>query len=45
MDSVSVNQFKNNLKACMEQTVNTHTPLKLTRRAGEAFVVVSADDW
>jgi antitoxin YefM len=44
MDSVSVNQFRDNLKACIEQTVNTHTPLKVTRRAGEAFVVVSAND-
>lgn len=44
MDSVSVNQFRDNLKACIEQSVNTHTPLKVTHRAGEAFVVVSADD-
>jgi antitoxin YefM len=45
MDSVSVNQFRDNLKACIEQTVNTHTPQKVTRRAGEVFVVVSANDW
>lgn len=44
IDSVSVNQFRDNLKACIEQSVNAHTPLKVTRRAGEAFVVVSADD-
>lgn len=45
MDSISVNQFRDNLKTFVEQVVNNHTPIKVTRRAGEAFVVVSADDW
>ena len=45
MDTVSVNQFRDKLKAFVEQVVNNHTPLKVTRRAGEAFVIVSADDW
>jgi antitoxin YefM len=45
MDTVSVNQFRDNLKAFVEQAVSTHTPIKVTRRAGEAFVVMSADDW
>lgn len=45
MDSISVNQFRDNLKTFVEQAVNTHTPIKVTRRTGEAFVVMSADDW
>jgi len=45
MDTVSVNQFRENLKTYVEQVVNDHEPLKVTRRAGEAFVVMSADDW
>ena len=45
MDTVSVNKFRDNLKALIEQVVSTHEPLKVTRRAGEAFVVISADDW
>ena len=45
MDTVSVNQFRDNLKTFVEQVVSNHTPIKVTRRAGEAFVVVSADDW
>lgn len=45
MDSVSVNRFRDNLKAFVEQAVSNHTPLKVTRRSGEAFVVMSADDW
>src|SRR5690625_7933200 len=45
MDSVSVNRFRDNLKAFVEQAISSHTPLKVTRRTGEAFVVMSADDW
>lgn len=45
MDTVSVNQFRDNLKTFVEQVVNNHTPLKVTRKAGDAFVVISADDW
>lgn len=45
MDTVSVNQFRDNLKSFVEQVVSNHTPIKVTRRAGEAFIVVSADDW
>lgn len=45
MDSVSVNKFRDNLKNLVEQVVSKHMPLKVTRRGGEDFVVVSADDW
>jgi antitoxin YefM len=45
VDSVSVNKFRDNLKSFVEQIVTEHAPLKVTRRSGEDFVVVSADDW
>jgi len=45
VDTVSVNKFRDNLKSLVEQVVSRHEPLKVTRRAGEAFVVLSADDW
>lgn len=45
MDTISVNQFRDNLKSFVEQVVIKHEPLKVTRRAGDAFVVLSADDW
>lgn len=45
MDIVSVNKFRDNLKNLVEQVVSQHEPLKVTRRAGEAFVVISAEDW
>lgn len=45
MDTISVNKFRDNLKSVVEQVVSDHQPVKVTRRAGEAFVVMSADDW
>jgi antitoxin YefM len=45
MDSVSVNKFRDNLKYFVEHIVTEHTPLKVTRRSGEDFIVISADDW
>lgn len=45
MDTISVNKFRDNLKYLVEQVIDRHEPLKVTRRAGEAFVVISADDW
>ncbi|ADE14427.1 prevent-host-death family protein [Nitrosococcus halophilus Nc 4] len=45
MDSVSVNKFRDNLKTLVEQVVSRHAPLKVTRRGGDDFVVLSAEDW
>ena len=45
METVSVNKFRDNLKSLVEQSVNRHEPLKVTRRTGDAFVVIGADDW
>ncbi|MYL23367.1 type II toxin-antitoxin system Phd/YefM family antitoxin [Vreelandella massiliensis] len=45
MNIVSVNKFRDNLKSLVEQVVSRHEPLKVTRRTGEAFVVMSAEDW
>lgn len=45
MQTISVNQFRDNLKTFVEQAISTHEPIKVTRRAGEDFVVISAEDW
>ena len=45
MNSVSVNQFRDNLKTYVQQTLSDHEPLKVTRRASDAFIVMGADDW
>ena len=45
MDSITVNQFRENIKHFVEQAISRHSPLKVTRRGGDDFVVISAQDW
>lgn len=45
MDAVSVNKFRENLKDFAEKVIEQHEPLKVTRRHGEDFVVISYEDW
>ncbi len=45
MESISVNKFRDHLKSFVEQVVGNHSPLKVTRRSGDDFVVMSAEDW
>ena len=45
MENTSVNKFRDNLKGFIEQVVSQHEPLRVTRRNGEDFVVMGADDW
>jgi len=45
MDAASANKFRDNLKQFIEQVIHDHSPLKVTRRDGDDFVVVSVEDW
>jgi antitoxin YefM len=45
MNTISVNRFRDNLKGCIEEVVGSHEPLRVTRRGGEAFIVMSEEDW
>ncbi len=45
MREMSVNRFRSGLKGAVEEVIRQHVPLRVTRRAGDAFVVVSAEDW
>lgn len=45
MESISVNRFRDNLKTLVERVTTEHNPLKVTRRGGDSFVVLSAEDW
>ncbi len=45
MNSISVNQFREKLKHFVERAIQEHQPLKVTRRNGEDFIVISAEDW
>jgi antitoxin YefM len=45
MVELSVNKFRSNLKMYVDQAIDQHVPLKVTRRAGRDFIVLSAEDW
>lgn len=45
MREMSVNEFRNQLKTAVEGVIEDHVPLRVTRRGGDDFVVVSAEDW
>jgi antitoxin YefM len=45
VNSISVNQFREKLKYFVEKVIQNHQPLKVTRRNGEDFIVISAEDW
>ncbi len=42
---LSVNQFRANLKQYVDQAVENHEPLEVSRKNGEAFVVMSLEDY
>lgn len=45
MNTVSVNKFRDNLRECVEKAIGEHEPLKVSRRGGEDFVVMGAEDF
>jgi antitoxin YefM len=45
MNEVSANQFRQNLKSEVDRVVDNHETLRVTRKRGGDFVVLSADDW
>ncbi len=45
MQSVSVNQFRDQLKQYADEAIVNHDPLMVTRRNGGDFVVMGAADW
>ena len=45
MNEMTVNHFREHLKAAVDEVVANHEVLRVTRRNGSDFVVLSADDW
>lgn len=45
MNITSVNQFRDNLRSYVDEVINNHNPLKVTRRNGDDFMVISVEDW
>jgi antitoxin YefM len=45
MREISVGKFRSRLRDAVEAVVGDHVPLRVKRRGGKDFVVVSAEDW
>ena len=45
MRELSVNEFRANIKSFVDQAISDHEPIKVRRRAGKDFIVLSAEDW
>ena len=43
--TLSVNQFRANLKYHIDKTINDHEALTVSRKNGDAFVVISLEDY
>jgi antitoxin YefM len=45
MIELSVNKFRANIKTFVDKAINDHVPLRIRRRVGNDFIVISAEDW
>ncbi|HFU75689.1 MAG TPA: type II toxin-antitoxin system Phd/YefM family antitoxin [Arcobacter sp.] len=45
MMTLSVNQFRANLKQYVDNAIDNHEPLTVSRKNGEDFVVMSLEDY
>ena len=43
--TISVNQFRANLKSYVDKSIENHEPLTISRKNGEPFVVLSLEDY
>lgn len=42
---LSVNKFRANLKSFVDKAIEEHKVIRVNRRSGKDFVVMSAEDW
>jgi antitoxin YefM len=45
MIELSVNKFRANLKDFVDKAIEEHLPIRVNRRTGKDFIIVSAEDW
>ena len=45
MREITANKFRANLKDSVEKIISNHEPLRVSRRNGDDFVVIGAEDW
>jgi len=45
MNELSVNKFRANIKEFVDKVIEDHQAIRVNRRAGKDFIVMSAEDW
>ena len=45
MLELSVNKFRANLKSYADKAIEEHQAIRINRRSGKDFIIVSAEDW
>jgi len=45
MIELSVNKFRANIKAFVDKVIEEHQVIRVNRRSGKDFIVISAEDW
>ena len=45
MLELSVNKFRANLKGFVDKAIEEHQVIRINRRSGKDFIVISAEDW
>lgn len=45
MLEVSVNKFRANIKGIVDKAIDEHQAIRINRRSGKDFIVISAEDW
>ena len=45
MLELSVNKFRANIKGIVDKAIEEHQVIRINRRSGKDFIVISAEDW
>lgn len=45
MLELSVNKFRANIKGVVDKAIEEHQVIRVNRRSGKDFIVISAEDW
>jgi antitoxin YefM len=45
MLELSVNKFRANIKTFVDKVIDEHQVIRVNRRSGKDFIIVSAEDW
>jgi len=45
MIELSVNKFRANIKEFVDKAISEHLAIRVNRRSGKDFIIISAEDW